>query len=505
MINTHIETNMQLDFLRDIHSHSSKKEIVNKIAIPLLKQLGYEFYDWESKNSIFSFKPDFIIHSFDPKHPYLVVDVKRANADIQYSNDGSIIKFLTKTNATLGLLTNGQQFQVYFNDGHNISKILDYNQVNLQEFFSLFEALLGRNTLFQINQEIEGGVNLSYPEFFYRVWNKYAPEETEEQKTKDNKITKLNTIPATKQEKKHKNKKAKIITVFNNKGGVGKTTITANLGAALNQKGNKVLLVDIDAQANLTTGLGIDPYEDLELNNRKDISDLLIDPKVKADDELIITKNWHNTSLDILPAHIRLAEERDNLIVKQLNYDSLLKRKLDYCLNDYDYILIDPPPSFGVANRMALMACDALLVPTQFAPYSIRALEYVIKRVIAVQEAKGEELDILGMAVSMYLTDAQRITFDSINHINELLKEIKEECAESLPKGNIGLLPENTWIPHYSIISSTSSDQNACPLNEIQDSQAQEAFQAFLHLASYVEDYFMRKDIAKSKTAQSVA
>lgn len=497
---------MQLDFLNDIHSHSSKKEVVSKIAIPLLKQLGYEFYDWEAKNSIFSFKPDFIIHSFDPKHPYLVVDVKRASADIKHSNDSSIIKFLTKTNATLGLLTNGHHFQVYFNDGNSISKILDYSKVNLEEFFSLFEALLGRNTLFQINQEIEGGVNLSYPEFFYQVWDKYAPEENIEKDNKDSKIAQFANTATIKQKKKHKNKKAKIITVFNNKGGVGKTTITTNLGAALNQKGNKVLLVDIDAQANLTTGLGIDPYEDLELNDRKDISDLLIDPKVKADDELIITKSWKNTSLDILPAHIRLAEERDNLIVKQLNYDSLLKRKLDYCLDDYDYILIDPPPSFGVANRMALMACDALLVPTQFAPYSIRALEYVIKRVIAVQEAKGEELDILGMAVSMYLTDAQRITFDSINHINELLEEIKEECAENLPKGNIGLLPENTWIPHYSVISSTSSDEKACPLNEIKDEQAQEAFQAFLHLASYVEDYFARKERRKTKaTAQSVA
>lgn len=490
---------MNLEFLNNIHSHSSKKDVISSVIIPFLNSIGYEFFDWEEKPSFFSSKPDFSIPSSDPKHPFLVIDVKRAQAKITDSNDGSIIKHLQKSKATLGLLTNGHTFQLFFRNGEIISKIIDYNQQSLCTFFDLIRALIGKHALFQINQEIEAGREVNYSQMFKQVWEKYSPlsENNNQPELEVFEREHLTPIQHELQSKKSK-EPAKIITIFNNKGGVGKTTLTINLGAALNHQGNKVLLVDIDAQANLTTGLGIDPYEDLELNNMRDISDLLVDPSVHPNDNLVITKSWANTTLNIIPSHIRLAEERDSLIVKQLNYDSLLKRKLDKCLDDYDYILIDPPPSFGVANRMALMACDALLVPTQFAPYSIRALEYVIQRVIAVQEAKGTPLHILGMAISMFFTNAHRVTYDSLKQINTLIEELKIDCGDSLPIGNIGLLPENTWVPHYSIVASSTSDEYARPICELDHENAQEAFSSFMHMAAYIEKYFAQ---AKQKGA----
>ncbi len=154
-----------------------------------------------------------------------------------------------------------------------------------------------------------------------------------------------------------------IITVFNNKGGVGKTTTTINLGAALNQLGKRVLLIDIDPQANLTVGLNIDPLADLELSGKKDITHLLTEPKTTLE-QTVIHKEWNNVELDIVPSHIRLSDMEATLIVT-IDVDRVLARKLKNYRDQYDYILIDPPPSFGKVNNISLMASSAILIPTQ--------------------------------------------------------------------------------------------------------------------------------------------
>ncbi len=157
-----------------------------------------------------------------------------------------------------------------------------------------------------------------------------------------------------------------IVTIFNNKGGVGKTTTTINLAAALNRMGKRVLLIDMDAQANLTTGLGIDPLTDVELQEKKDITHLLTEPRTTLE-KTVVRKRWDNIQLDLVPSHIRLSDMEPTLI-STVDIDRVLAKKLKNYHELYDYVFIDPPPSFGKANTISLMASSGILIPTQLAP-----------------------------------------------------------------------------------------------------------------------------------------
>ena len=488
---------MTLEFLDSVSEKSTKREVEEGFVLPLLKYLGYSDFEIIRGRNVFSSGPSFRIFlpsiEKNNRRPFLIVCVRGQGGNFLREGESLITRKMKKLNSILGLCTDGKYLHVFFKDDYgNISKILDYSTEKLKEKFVLFSSVLSSKTFREFSEKVLFSQDFSHTEFFREIWSK-APKQLQEQQenntsnsAENNKeeVKIIETVPT----KEKLGKKARIITIFNNKGGVGKTTMTINLGASLNKLGKKVLLIDIDAQANLTTGLGIDPYFDIELKGKKDISDLLTDPRVEIDEDLVINKSWGNISLDVIPSHIRLSEERENIILKQLNYDSLLQRKLGRAIDEYDYILIDPPPSFGVANRMALMACDEILIPTQLAPYSIRALEYVIKRVIAVQEAREKELPILGIAVSMYFRNAQKVTFDSIQNIEHLVKNLVKDLGSIVPKGNLDLLPEHTWIPHLSVITGSSSKESACPVCALDSSSSQEAADAYLNLAEYISE-----------------
>jgi cellulose biosynthesis protein BcsQ len=234
-----------------------------------------------------------------------------------------------------------------------------------------------------------------------------------------------------------------IITVFNNKGGVGKTTMTINLAAALNRMGKKVLLIDIDPQANLTTGLGVDPLEDVEKQGKKDIGNLLLEAKTKVE-HVLYSKSWNQVSLDIIPSHIRLSDMEPDLL-KTIDVDNVLAKKLKKYKDHYDFIFIDPPPSFGKVNTISLMASSGILIPTQLAPYPIRALEYVINRAFAIDDAREEPLPILGVAISMYNRNTNRINTEMRELIDSILNNDER-------RKDVSVLPEQTWIPNLSAV-----------------------------------------------------
>ena len=153
---------------------------------------------------------------------------------------------------------------------------------------------------------------------------------------------------------------ARVISIANQKGGVGKTTTAVNLSACLAQKGKRVLLIDIDPQGNATSGLGIEAHTDKSVYNvlvdDMDIAETIVKTMVKK--------------LDICPANINLAGAEIEL-VSMVSRENRLKDAVDKIKDEYDYILIDCPPSLGLITLNAFTASDSVLVPIQCEYYAL--------------------------------------------------------------------------------------------------------------------------------------
>ena len=182
-----------------------------------------------------------------------------------------------------------------------------------------------------------------------------------------------------------------ILTVSNQKGGVGKTTTCVNLAAELGRLGYSVLAVDIDPQANCTSGLGISP-EDFELS----LYDVLLG-EAEAKDAVIPTR-WEGVS--ILPATIDLAGAEIEL-ASVISRETRLRRHLR-SLNSFDVAIVDCPPSLGMLTINALVASDKLIIPIQCEYYALEGVGQLSKTIGLVRDSLNSELEISGVLLTMY-------------------------------------------------------------------------------------------------------
>lgn len=471
-----MNTPRQLRFLKSITPESSEADITHKVVLPLLRVLGYCEGDWKSQAGIGRKKADFLVHPpnlLTHHPPYLVIEVKAPNQKTSQSF-WQIGDYMRQSRAILGLLTNGYFFHLFYLSQGQVITIAEYSQSTLTEHFVLVHKLLSKATCLKVREALYLSQQKVHLNFANLIANAFGSKEMLKLFSKKPEVVKQAT---------EKEKQSMIITVFNNKGGVGKTTLTINLAAMLTKLGKRVLLIDIDAQANLSTGLGIDPLNDVELAGKKDVTHLLLDPRAKLND-VIYRKQWGGIQLDIVPSHIRLSKMESELI-QTVDSDRILVKKLKN--HEYDFIFIDPPPSFGKVNSISLMASSGILIPTQLSPYPIRALEYVIGRVGEVEAYKDEALPILGVAVSMY---DQRSTSFNLS-MEESLREV---LAKNAKDRTIELFPESTWIPRLNIISKCPEKGYPIQQAEFDDelsSKDREAAQSAVSKLEKLANHFM--------------
>ena len=186
---------------------------------------------------------------------------------------------------------------------------------------------------------------------------------------------------------------ARVIAMCNQKGGVGKTTTTINLGAALAEFDRKVLLVDFDPQGALSVGLGVNPHE-LD----RTVYNLLMDKGVEAEDILLKT---NTPGMDLLPSNIDLSAAEVQL-VGEVAREQTLGRGLASVVPDYDYVLIDCQPSLGLLTVNALTAADGVIIPLECEFFALRGVALLIDTISKVTERLNPELELDGILATMY-------------------------------------------------------------------------------------------------------
>ena len=233
----------------------------------------------------------------------------------------------------------------------------------------------------------------------------------------------------------------KIIAVSNQKGGVGKTTTSINLAAGLGYLGNKVLLVDFDPQGNATQGVGAEVGEDkLSVYN-------LIMEDYKVED---IRKKLTSPPIDIVPASIALAGADLQMVKFEVGKEELLKNKLELIKDEYDFIIIDCPPSLGLLNTNALTAADSVIIPVQCEYYALEGLTQLIHTINLVKKKLNPDLEMEGVVFTMY--DSR--TNLSLQVVENVKDNLKQNIYKTIIPRNIRLaeapshgLPINLYDP----------------------------------------------------------
>ena len=224
----------------------------------------------------------------------------------------------------------------------------------------------------------------------------------------------------------------KIISIANQKGGVGKTTTTVNLSAAIAKRGKKVLMIDTDPQGNATSGIGIDKDAQYSvydvLVNEVEIENVLQETQIKG--------------LKICPSNINLAGAEVEL-VSMMSREKRLKDQLDRIKDQYDYILIDCPPSLGLITLNAFTASDSVLIPVQCEYFALEGLGQLMNTFNLVKKHLNKELEIEGALLTMY--DIRT------NLANQVVREVKKYFDNKVYKT---VIPRNVKLseaPSYGM------------------------------------------------------
>jgi chromosome partitioning protein len=192
---------------------------------------------------------------------------------------------------------------------------------------------------------------------------------------------------------------ARVIALVNQKGGCGKTTTAVNLAACLAVSSRRVLLVDLDPQANATVSLGVDPASLPRTIYHVIVDDPGPDGAAPTLESIIVRSSVGN--LDLVPSSIELAAAELELSAR-IGRENMLRKKLAPLRDRYDYILVDTPPSLGLLTLNALVACEEVIIPIQTHYYALLGMRQLLRTLKAVREEVGHEIEIAGVVPTMY-------------------------------------------------------------------------------------------------------
>ncbi|MBD1831219.1 AAA family ATPase [Cyanobacteria bacterium FACHB-472] len=359
----------------------NESEVESKLIVQyLLPQLGYTPETWHQEIAVGSIRLDFLAFAaqvvpfvLDDNSPLSVVmEAKHPNQNLN-RHTGRLKRYLTSLNVEYGLLTNGKELRIYQKLQDDIQLVFNCSGREISSKIDEIKTLIGRENLNEKPTEIES-IQIN-------------PNENEiptSEKSPSNPSIEVTNVQADlinfqpqsteliKEKRQHTVKK---IAIYHNKGGVGKTTTVVNLAAAIRKKGKKVLIVDLDSQANTTFAAGLAKFDDEELDEVKDcnVRHLLQSEEFYPINEVAQKSQYSNPEIDVLPSHISLMQYETDLN-QQDSSKIMLLQKLKAVEGQYDVVIIDTPPSLNLYARIALITADYLIIPSDLKPFANQGL-----------------------------------------------------------------------------------------------------------------------------------
>jgi chromosome partitioning protein len=381
----------------------NESEVESKLIVQyLLPALGYDPSKWHQEVALGSIRLDFlaitsqIFPNISDSLPKIcvVIEAKHPNQNLNL-HVRRLRRYLTKLQVIYGVLTNGKDFRIYKLIGDQIELIFQCEGLEIADKIEKISDIIGREKLAKL------ATNKSISAFEPNVQIDLQPPPSLENTT----LPIPESITA---------RTMKTIAIYHNKGGVGKTTTTINLAAAMSRKGLKVLIIDLDSQANTTYATGLMKFDTEEEDTLKDnnIYNVVFYPKSNYIPEVALKGSFTYPEVDVIPAHINLIWQEARLVDKDSSKTHLVK-KLELVKDDYDVVLIDTPPSLNLYAKIALIACDYLIVPSDLKPFANEGLRNVKNFVEEIDEFRvfinRPAINILGVLPSKILTNASYI------------------------------------------------------------------------------------------------
>lgn len=370
----------------------NESEVESKLIVHyLLPKLGYSPDTWHQEVKFGKIRLDFL--AFTQKVPFksntpfpigLVIEAKNPRKNLD-KHVYQLQNYLTNLDIAYGLLTNGKELRIYHQAAGTIQLVFRCMGRDIDDRLPDIIKIIGRDF---IQDRIQIQELLSPATFI--------PTPT----TISRRVSSMKTI-----------------AIYHNKGGVGKTTVSTNLAAALSRKGYRVLLIDIDAQANSTFATGLVKFQFEEEDDLRDrnICTLLSSAESNFIHEIVRTSQYfNNPEIDVIPAHINLIAKQSDLTTAMASRTRLLN-KLKHVNNTYDIVIIDTPPSRDIYAEVALITADYLIIPSDLKPFANQGLPTVKDFIKDINENRStfgrDPIELLGVLASKISTNARFIQY----------------------------------------------------------------------------------------------
>jgi cellulose biosynthesis protein BcsQ len=381
----------------------NESEVESKLIVQyLLPTLGYDPTKWHQEVALGNIRLDFLAitsqifpNANDPAQKICVVMEAKSPKKNLDSHVRRLKHYLTKLRVVYGVLTNGKDFRIYEIVDEQVRLSFQCQGAEIADKIEKIKGIIGRDKLAGIEaKNLVSEVEAIAPVVINPPIEKVKP-----------------VVPEPKAAGN-----MKTIAIYHNKGGVGKTTTTINLAAAISRKGLKVLIIDLDSQANTTYAAGLMKFDSEEEDNLRDsnVYNIIFYPKSNYIHDVALKGSFTYPEVDVIPAHINLIGQEYTLNDQESSKFQLVK-KLELVKDDYDVVLIDTPPSLNLYARIALIACDYLIIPSDLKPFANEGLRNVKNFIEQIDDFRSftnrSAINVLGVLPSKILSNDKYIKF----------------------------------------------------------------------------------------------